>query len=248
MTQNLDMDLYSSYIYGACPFNDCPSQTGNYTSTTFGKGITEMISFTMPEQTYPQYFLVNRRNGIYSDTEYYEINVTCQPDPNSVFDIQSPLIHYGPIVQNTNDTYYRLVITQRKSAIITLTPYSGNDYNLYASERPGLFPFPEPRDTKNYVCYGDLAGYGGQETCNLGVLDPGTYYFLVHRVGGGYGYTVRWDETGTTTTQFWVISGGGSRRPVMISLNFTSVVIILSALIIIIAIFYGVSKFFVKKR
>jgi hypothetical protein len=156
-----------------------------------------MCHLTFAEMYSPQYFFVNKISGSYSSSDYYDISLTCKPDPNYVG--QGMLLDV-PAPPNTNDTYYKIIPAGGRSITVTLTPYTGNDYNLYVSKTPNLFPFPEKSGTKSYVCYGDKAGYGGKEVCNLGVLSPGsTYYYLVHHAKGGYGYSVKWEYASPTT-------------------------------------------------
>jgi hypothetical protein len=249
---NVDVDLYATKFSIACPFDNCPSQIGNYTSTNRVQGMAELIHFTLGEQASPQYFLVNKISGAYNPGDGYEISLTCKPDPNYVG--QGMLLDV-PAPPNTNDTYYKIIPAGGRSITVTLTPYTGNDYNLYVSKTPNLFPFPEPRGRRSYVCYSDYVGYGGKEVCNLGVLNPGsTYYYLVHHAKGGYGYSVKWEYSGpsSTTTTIYISSGGGGggRMPLMISTSeeLNNPIVILVALIAIVVIIYGAFKFFAMPK
>jgi hypothetical protein len=153
----------------------------------------------MSEMFSPQYFFVNKVSGpSYDQNNYYDIILTCKPDPSCVsITTQGFSISVAP-PPNSNDTYYKITNpVPGQNVIVTLQPYSGTDYSLYCSETPGLFPFPG--GTKPYVHYSNNGGKGEQETCSFIVPRTGTYYYLVHHVRGGYGYTVEWDYGSSST-------------------------------------------------
>jgi hypothetical protein len=188
-TSNVDVSLYSTSD------KSCPTTSSyNCFNNTGGPGQKEMCHFKLGEMDSPQYFFVNKLSGpAYDQTNnYYDIILTCKPEYSSdtggsgmLFDVPPP--------PNTNDTYYKFNPIPGKIVSVTLTPKTGNDYNLYLSKSPGLYPFAEKSGTKNYVCYGDVVGYNGKEKCTFTVPNSGDYYYLVHHARGGYGYNIKWD-------------------------------------------------------
>jgi hypothetical protein len=244
-TSDVDVSLYATSDK-SCPTTssyNCFNDTGG------GRGQKELCHFPMHEMYAPQYFFVNKVSGpSYDQNNYYDIILTCKPDPSCVsITTQGFSISVAP-PPNSNDTYYKITNpVPGRTVIVTLQPYSGTDYSLYCSKAPNLFPFLGT--TKPYVYYSNNAGYGGAETCSFIVPSSGTYYYLVHHVRGDYGYGVKWEyQSSTTSTIGQSGGGGGGRMPLMMSLSYTNIVIILVTLIILLAIFYGISHFFVKKK
>jgi len=250
---DVDVDLYATKFSKACPFDNCPSQIGNYTSTNRVQGVAELIHFTLGEQDSPQYFLVNKISGAYNPGNGYDINLTCKPDPTYTGSTLQGMLQDVPPPPKTNNTYYKITNpVPGRTVIVTLTlqpSYPGNDYSLYCSKAPNLFPFLGT--TKPYVYYSNNAGYGGTERCSFTVPTSGTYYYLVHHVRGGYGYNIRWDyQSSTTSTIGQGGGGGGGRMPLMIGVTevLNNPIVILVALIAIVVIIYGAFKFFIKRK
>jgi hypothetical protein len=190
-TSNIDVSLYSTSD------KSCPTTSSyNCFNNTGGPGQTEMCHFKLGEMDSPQYFLVNKLSGpSYDQTNYYDIILTCNITSDTGSSSQGMLQSVPP---PANDKYYKFNPIPGKTVSVTLTPtpsvpHSGNDYNLYLSKSPGLYPFPEKSGTKSYVCYGDVVGYNGKEKCTFTVPNSGNYYYLAHHVRGGYGYDIKWD-------------------------------------------------------
>jgi hypothetical protein len=186
-TSNIDVSLYSTSD------KSCPTTSSyNCFNNTGGPGQTEMCHFKLGEMDSPQYFFVNKVGGpVYDLNNYYDIMLTCIPDSSDTGSSgQGMLLDVPP---PANDKYYKFNPIPGKTVSVTLTPDLSNDYNLYLSKSPSLYPFLEKDGTKNYVCYGDKVSYGGKEKCTFTVPNSGNYYYLVHHARGGYGYDITWD-------------------------------------------------------
>jgi len=181
-----------------CPITSSTTSSNSCFNDTGGPGQTEMCHLKLGEMDSPQYFLVNKLSGpSYDQTNYYDIILTCKPDPSDTGSSSQGMLQSVP--PPATDEYYKIINPiPGKTVSVTLTPtpsahHSGNDYNLYLSKSPGLYPFAEKSGTKNYVCYGDKVGYNGKEKCTFTVPNSGDYYYLAHHVRGGYGYDIKWD-------------------------------------------------------
>jgi hypothetical protein len=64
-----------------------------------------------------------------------------------------------------------------------------------------------------------------------------------HTVANGY-----WQATVPTTIRRPLRGSGGTRGLIPLGLDYANIAVILVAVIAIIAVFYGISKFFVKRK